>query len=313
MRPFWWPPSRWPPFNQNDDDQVDAGEPNAPSAENPNDAANMVSDVDDTVMPTWSPMNSTWARLVLAMGATIEARLKLETAELQQAKSGRGLMGIPACAEAYMIVSVHHNAEMAVKAHDKLYLCSIVAPTAIWKAAALALRENVIMHCCCHAGGGAFQDIEAKLLEMYGVDRFGPAGGDHDLRAQLHKCFDHICPGTRNLHKHVRARRNRQVDAGEPNAPAAYSRADSEFRIIARPFEGPNWRTGVAIPTYYNEYVGNLKAKIAEKLNYTPLQRWSMQLETGFEGEVMDDWKTLADYEFMLGFLVRVTFDRTHA
>merc|ERR1719482_620507 len=32
------------PFNQNDDDQVDAGEPNAPDQENPNDDANMVSD-----------------------------------------------------------------------------------------------------------------------------------------------------------------------------------------------------------------------------------------------------------------------------
>merc|ERR1719258_781551 len=34
------------PFNQNDDDQVDAGEPNAPEQENPNDDANMVSDDD---------------------------------------------------------------------------------------------------------------------------------------------------------------------------------------------------------------------------------------------------------------------------
>merc|ERR1719482_2717356 len=32
------------PFNKNDDDQVDAGEPNAPDAENPNEDANMVSD-----------------------------------------------------------------------------------------------------------------------------------------------------------------------------------------------------------------------------------------------------------------------------
>merc|ERR1719456_746848 len=35
------------PFNQNDDDQVDQGEPNAPDQENPNDDANMVSDDDD--------------------------------------------------------------------------------------------------------------------------------------------------------------------------------------------------------------------------------------------------------------------------
>merc|ERR1719482_2061334 len=34
------------PFNQNDDDQVDQGEPNAPEAENPNEDANMVSDED---------------------------------------------------------------------------------------------------------------------------------------------------------------------------------------------------------------------------------------------------------------------------
>merc|ERR1719191_1550245 len=32
------------PFNRNDDDQVDAGEPNAPETENPNEDANMVSD-----------------------------------------------------------------------------------------------------------------------------------------------------------------------------------------------------------------------------------------------------------------------------
>merc|ERR1719326_2355445 len=36
------------PFNQNDDDQVDAGEPNAPEAENPNEDANMVSDDEDS-------------------------------------------------------------------------------------------------------------------------------------------------------------------------------------------------------------------------------------------------------------------------
>merc|ERR1719197_2434833 len=34
------------PFNQNDDDQVDAGEPNAPEQENPEDDSNMVSDED---------------------------------------------------------------------------------------------------------------------------------------------------------------------------------------------------------------------------------------------------------------------------
>merc|ERR1719157_78470 len=34
------------PFNQNDDDQVDAGEPNAPDQVDPNDDANMVSDDD---------------------------------------------------------------------------------------------------------------------------------------------------------------------------------------------------------------------------------------------------------------------------
>ena len=36
------------PFNQNDDDQVDAGEPNAPAKEDPNDDANKVSDDDDS-------------------------------------------------------------------------------------------------------------------------------------------------------------------------------------------------------------------------------------------------------------------------
>merc|ERR1719482_1439767 len=35
------------PFNQNDDDQVDQGEPNAPEAENPNEDANMVSDGEE--------------------------------------------------------------------------------------------------------------------------------------------------------------------------------------------------------------------------------------------------------------------------
>merc|ERR1719236_136985 len=34
------------PFNQNDDDEVDQGEPNAPEAENPNEDENMVSDED---------------------------------------------------------------------------------------------------------------------------------------------------------------------------------------------------------------------------------------------------------------------------
>merc|ERR1719486_1618216 len=34
------------PFNQNDDDEVDAGEPNAPEQENPNEDENMVSDED---------------------------------------------------------------------------------------------------------------------------------------------------------------------------------------------------------------------------------------------------------------------------
>jgi len=35
------------PFNQNDDDEVDQGEPNAPEKENPNEDANMVSGNDD--------------------------------------------------------------------------------------------------------------------------------------------------------------------------------------------------------------------------------------------------------------------------
>merc|ERR1719267_454356 len=35
------------PFNQNDDDQVDQGEPNAPLKENPDDDANMVSGGDE--------------------------------------------------------------------------------------------------------------------------------------------------------------------------------------------------------------------------------------------------------------------------
>merc|ERR1719379_966297 len=39
------------PFNQNDDDEVDQGEPNAPSKENPNDDANMVS-----LMVTTTPL-----------------------------------------------------------------------------------------------------------------------------------------------------------------------------------------------------------------------------------------------------------------
>merc|ERR1719146_231804 len=34
------------PFNQNDDDEVDQGEPNAPDQENPDEDANMVSDED---------------------------------------------------------------------------------------------------------------------------------------------------------------------------------------------------------------------------------------------------------------------------
>ena len=34
------------PFNQNDDDQVDQGEPNAPDQENPNEDANMVTDAE---------------------------------------------------------------------------------------------------------------------------------------------------------------------------------------------------------------------------------------------------------------------------
>merc|ERR1719359_2596545 len=35
------------PFNQNDDDQVDQGEPNAPETENPNEDANMVSEDEE--------------------------------------------------------------------------------------------------------------------------------------------------------------------------------------------------------------------------------------------------------------------------
>merc|ERR1740138_1688510 len=46
------------PFNQNDDDEVDQGEPNAPERENPDDDANMVSDEDanddDSFMQTAS-------------------------------------------------------------------------------------------------------------------------------------------------------------------------------------------------------------------------------------------------------------------
>ena len=46
------------PFNQNDDDQVDAGEPNAPDQENPNDDANMVSDDDSDDDESFVQMSS---------------------------------------------------------------------------------------------------------------------------------------------------------------------------------------------------------------------------------------------------------------
>merc|ERR1719506_1677195 len=46
------------PFNQNDDDEVDQGEPNAPEQENPNEDENMVSeedaDDDDSFVQTGS-------------------------------------------------------------------------------------------------------------------------------------------------------------------------------------------------------------------------------------------------------------------
>ena len=173
---------------------------------------------------------SKWARLVLGMVVTDDARLKLETAERQQAKIGNGTAGKLACAEAAEIISSHHSAQIAVKAHLKLYLCTIVVPGAIWKAAALALRENVIMHCCSHTGGnGTFPDIEAMLLEMYGVDRFGKAR-NNDLRGQLHKCFDHFYPGARNLHKRARRPRRRsqhgeqERQQGTELAPTDYQR-----------------------------------------------------------------------------------------
>ena len=41
------------PSNQNDHDQVDAGEPNAPAKEDPNDDANKVSDDDDSDDPSY--------------------------------------------------------------------------------------------------------------------------------------------------------------------------------------------------------------------------------------------------------------------
>jgi hypothetical protein len=47
------------PFNQNDDDQVDAGEPNAPEQENPNDDANMVSDDDSDDDDSFAQLGST--------------------------------------------------------------------------------------------------------------------------------------------------------------------------------------------------------------------------------------------------------------
>ena len=53
---------------------------------------------------------SKWARLVLVMAVTDDARLKLETAERQQAKIGNGTAGKLACAEAAEIISSHHSA-----------------------------------------------------------------------------------------------------------------------------------------------------------------------------------------------------------
>ena len=55
---------------------------------------------------------SKWARLVLVMAVTDDARLKLETAERQQAKIGNGTAGKLACAEAAEIISSHHSAQL---------------------------------------------------------------------------------------------------------------------------------------------------------------------------------------------------------
>ena len=75
----------------------------------------------------------------------------------------------------------------------------------MWKAMAVSLRSNLILHCQCQEGTEEFVYIEAALLKIYSENRFrAKSGPDKDLRSQLLKAYEHLSPRTREHRRRVR-------------------------------------------------------------------------------------------------------------
>ena len=83
--------------------------------------------------------------------------------------------------------------------------------------------------------------------------------------------------------------------------------ANKVMQIVVRTCEGHSCLKGVIVDVQKKESIESVKIKIAKKLGTTPQE---LQLELGYEigdGDVMDDWKTLADFGVQPGWLLRAT------
>lgn len=154
-----------------------------------------------------------WARLAKAVWHSREAQTRLELARSQQERQGAST-GCDRVREALQLISGTHGACEAVQAHELVYGNPSQGrePTAIWKAAAAALRNNVTMRVSCQQRSCAFSSFVAGMEQIYGPGRVGNQGYDLDLRSQLFNSYENIFPGFRCTRKRKRTRVRKAVD-----------------------------------------------------------------------------------------------------
>ena len=152
-----------------------------------------------------------WKRLARTLSVAEEARRRLRCAKDKEQSLGFAAGQVRAT-EALHLLSAPHGAAEAARAYDYVFRCPATgrSGSAMWKAMAVSLRSNLILHCQCQEGTEEFVYIEAALLKIYGENRFrAKSGPDKDLRSQLLKAYEHVSPQTRKHRRRVRKPRPR--------------------------------------------------------------------------------------------------------
>jgi len=151
-----------------------------------------------------------WARLAQAVWTTQEAQFKVKAANIQQERR-HDATGISQSQQALETISAPHGASGAAQAYDFVY--GRRTPSLLWKAAAVALRNNFMLRLCCRIGTCRFPAVKAEMEQIYGPGRVGAQGFDLDLRSQMLNSYEHAFPGYRCSNKR---KRNRVRRTGSP-------------------------------------------------------------------------------------------------